>query len=158
MHYWDPRVVTFSFSVRTSQSGFVFINYCWIGLIRINRYVTGNTWLDSVTIRLMITFCQECDNHNTNTEDHILSTVVTDVKTPTNNEYNHNDNTISSDDNDIIVHVDHFQSITLWRKSIEIVLYRAKDGKPTRNSIFSFKIHTSTYARFGMNNVRHSLC
>ena len=56
MHYWDSRAVTFSFSVRTSQPGFVFINYCWIGLILINWYVTGNTWLDSVTIRL-ITFC-----------------------------------------------------------------------------------------------------
>ena len=55
-----------------------------------------------------------------------------------------------------IVLVDYFPSITFWRKLIEILLYRAKGVKSIHNSFFA-EMYTSTHARFGMNNVRHSL-
>ena len=58
--------------------------------------------------------------------------------------------------NNVFVHVDHFSSITLWRKLVEIVLYRAIGVKTTNNCIFA-EMYTSSHARFGINNVHHSL-
>ena len=59
--------------------------------------------------------------------------------------------------NDVIVHIDHFLSITLWRKWMHIVLYGANGVKSTTHKSLFSEMFTYSHARFGMNNVRHSL-